>query len=559
MTYRDIAILLFVLSTSAALAGCGDDGGGGGGGDSDTDSDSDTDADTDTDSDTDADANTDTDSDTDADADTDADTDTDTDADTDTYDDGALIWAKRAGGYSTMAAWSSVAALDDGSALAAGGYDGTATFAPGETSQIQLVAAGGTDVFVVKYDTYGAVVFAKSAGSGLDDAAAEIAALGDGSSLVAGSFQGNAVFGYGETNQTQLVSGGLSDPFLARFAADGTLDWATSASGAFWGDEAEHVAAFADGSSVIAGRHGSSITFGQGEDNETVLTDAEGDRFIARYAADGSLDWATPQGGAASYFEITGVATGADGSIFVLGHFAGTATLNPTELDATDLTAGGGLDLFLVELNGDGEIVWIAQAGGDDIDATVHPQRVAVLGDGSIAVTGSWEPPSVTFGLGEENETTLWDGGWVSGDHHVFVARYLDDGALDFALDAQGNSVNSGTGIGPLAGGAFLLGGTAEGIIQFGEYYDIGLDPGWGADMFVVRFDDAGAPLWITSAGGDEYTEDCRATDLVAFADGYSVAIGWFELSATFGLGEEGETTLTADGPTDLFIARFAP
>jgi phosphoribosylglycinamide formyltransferase-1 len=45
-----------------------------------------------------------------------------------------------------------------------------------------------------------------------------VAAGADDSAVVVGSFEGAAVFGRGEANETTLTSAGLSDGFVARFA-----------------------------------------------------------------------------------------------------------------------------------------------------------------------------------------------------------------------------------------------------------------------------------------------------------------------------------------------------
>ncbi len=45
-----------------------------------------------------------------------------------------------------------------------GFFAGTATFGPGEANETMLMSAGSDDVFVAKYDSTGALVWAKRAG-----------------------------------------------------------------------------------------------------------------------------------------------------------------------------------------------------------------------------------------------------------------------------------------------------------------------------------------------------------------------------------------------------------
>jgi len=129
--------------------------------------------------------------------------------------DGTLAWAKRAGGtYDDEG--SGIAALADGSALATGSFEGSATFGPGEAGETTLTSAG-RDIFIARYNPEGTLAWAKRAGGTYDDEGDSIAALAGGSALVTGSFEGSATFGPGEAGQTTLTSAGDTDIFIAKF------------------------------------------------------------------------------------------------------------------------------------------------------------------------------------------------------------------------------------------------------------------------------------------------------------------------------------------------------
>jgi prepilin-type N-terminal cleavage/methylation domain-containing protein len=68
------------------------------------------------------------------------------------------------------------------------------------------------------------ITFAKQAGGTGFDVGSDIATLSDGSSIMTGDFQGTAVFGQSESNQTSLVSTGGSEIFIAKYNSDGELE-----------------------------------------------------------------------------------------------------------------------------------------------------------------------------------------------------------------------------------------------------------------------------------------------------------------------------------------------
>jgi uncharacterized delta-60 repeat protein len=134
--------------------------------------------------------------------------------------DGTLAWAKRAGGANSMGR--AITALSDNSTVVTGSFFGPGTFGPGEPNETLLNADGYSDIFVARYNPDGTLSWAKRAG-GPDasvtttDEGIGITALSDDSTVVTGSFPITATFGPGEPNETELVSAGNYDIFIARF------------------------------------------------------------------------------------------------------------------------------------------------------------------------------------------------------------------------------------------------------------------------------------------------------------------------------------------------------
>ena len=126
----------------------------------------------------------------------------------------SLDWAKQAGGADTEYA-GDIALDDSGNSYVTGNFSGTTTFGVGEINETSLTSAGFADIFVAKYSCSGAFLWVKQAGGMEPDEGKAIAAMGDGTVYVTGSFQDTAIFGEGEINETSLTASGWSDVFVA--------------------------------------------------------------------------------------------------------------------------------------------------------------------------------------------------------------------------------------------------------------------------------------------------------------------------------------------------------
>jgi hypothetical protein len=139
--------------------------------------------------------------------------------------DGTLAWAKGVG--STARDQGDGIAVDGSeNSYVTGKFIGTITLGLGETNETQLtsIPVGVQDIFVAKYNSNGTLAWAKRAGSTSADYGLGVAVDGLGNSYVTGTFAGTGTFGSGEPNQTQLISAGSNDIFVAKFDGDADGD-----------------------------------------------------------------------------------------------------------------------------------------------------------------------------------------------------------------------------------------------------------------------------------------------------------------------------------------------
>jgi hypothetical protein len=200
---------------------------------------------------------------------------------------------------------------------------------------------------------------------------------------VTGFFDGSAVFGDGETNETTLVSaGGSGDLFVAKYHPNGQLVWAKQAGGTEF-EIAFGIALDGSGNSTLTGRFRGSALFGDAEANETTLVSTGNDDvFVAKYDPSGQLVWATRAGGTSSDSGVA-VAVDGDGASAVTGSFLGSAVFGDGEANETTLVGAGGFaDIFVAKFSSDTDGDGIRDPE-DNCLADANPDQADLDGDGA--------------------------------------------------------------------------------------------------------------------------------------------------------------------------------
>ncbi len=176
--------------------------------------------------------------------------------------------------------------------------------------------------------------------------------------------------------------------------------------------------------------------------------------------------WAVSAGG--TFSSGYSIATDGLGNIFVTGHFIGMATFGDTTL-----TSAGGSDIFIAKYDGDGNFLWVEQAGGTDTDVG---RAIAMDGSGNIVVTGNFN------GIATFGSTTLTS----DGGSDIFIAKYDGDGNLLWVDHAGGTTQDFGGGIATDGSGNIVVTGTFSGTAFFG---DTTLTSAGVFDIFITKLD----------------------------------------------------------------------
>ncbi|WP_167546990.1 SdrD B-like domain-containing protein [Stieleria maiorica] len=296
--------------------------------------------------------------------------------------DGNLRWARSVGSTSTDSA-DDVAVAGDGSVFAVGSFRNTPDFDPGE-NDFEL-SATGIDGFIWKLGSDGEFIWAGRVGGSSTVNAKRVALSSTGNAIVAGTFLGNLDVDP-SVGVSALASSGSADVFVTAFDTNGNLLWGKQQGG----NGSDSVNALTIGPAdeiVMAGSFRGTADFDPGA-SEFELT-AEGtslsfsDAYATKLDAAGNFQWAT-RWGSPSVDDARGVSVGADGSVDVIGQFAGVSDFQTLGGNVT-LSAPGTFDVLLTNLTATGEIVSVRSFGSAQAD---YGNDIVTLPDGSVFITG---------------------------------------------------------------------------------------------------------------------------------------------------------------------------
>jgi len=302
------------------------------------------------------------------------------DAFTAKYDtSGNILWFRE--GKSASQVSSRGNAYDNNGNTVVVGYYGSSSGATVIFDNVVLTTAGQRDIFLVKYNSDGIIQWGSSAGgvnSGEEGKAVTCDA--NGNIYITGMFVDTAAFG-----NITLIGNGKSDVFIAKYNPQGEIVWAKNAGGPN-ADVGYAISVDGNGNLYVGGNFDSLATFGSTlvYANGDTLTDA----FIALYDVDGNFKWVKTVGGQNSD-NCNKIVTDTEGNCYAFGNFRSTelagANFGNVSLNATSL---GYDDVYFMKLSPASEMLWVKQAGGDDLDRI---SDAVISAKGKILVSGYYK------------------------------------------------------------------------------------------------------------------------------------------------------------------------
>ncbi|MBP7808296.1 MAG: T9SS type A sorting domain-containing protein [Bacteroidia bacterium] len=453
----------------------------------------------------------------------------------------AWQWANSLGGSNSDVA--SLTCTDpSGNVFVTGTFSGVSM----NIGTVSIANAGGSDVFVAKFDANGNYIWSQRiAGTG-QESVNGICSDAAGRVYVTGSFDSPSitVSPLSVSNYTNFTS----DAYVACFDGFGSPQWLRKYGGS--GNETGGGVAYTNTQSSLymTGYFNTpNLAIGTTTLANASTSGATFDIFLIKLSSFGNPTWALRTGGSASNDYGHSVSIDASNSYpYVAGSFSPTSTLTPTSIiGTTTLTSYGGQDLFVSKFTDVGGFSWARGSGGSSTSGVDYFGELAVDASNNPYITGYYFGTPYTIGT-----TTLA----YSGGYDAFVAKYNSAGTLQWANKVMtGNALNEDTRSIATDGNnnVYVCGSFAGTVVTTGAGNLTNSNPGTTTEAFVVKYNSAGVAQWATSANGssNEY-----ASGIASDAVGNVYVAGYYNIAGPTAFGT---TTLNSAGGNDGFYSKI--
>lgn len=361
---------------------------------------------------------------------------------------GNLIWAKAFNLGNVL----SVLETDvQGNIYLTGSFQNTVDFDPGP-NELLLTSNAFRDIFVMKLNSAGELVWVQQFGSVEQNSGHCLAADQEGNVYASGIFRGSVDFDPGP-DTLLLTAEGEHDMFILKFNPEGDLMWGQNMD---WLSTATSYAmdVHSDGNVFIGGPFYDSIHF---EVNDTMLTlsapeSSNANSFVSRMNPDGEFLWAA-QLGVTSSVVIKDLKLDSDGNILTTGVFWDTPDFDPgpeTFFMSSDSSSG----TFITKLDFGGNFIWARSFVGTHV---VNPEAITIDAEGSVYTTGIF---------GEVADFDPDGGGYfINGDpifFDAYIAKLRSTGDFVWARSISSPEAALGKGVAVLPSGKVALLGTYQ-------------------------------------------------------------------------------------------------
>jgi hypothetical protein len=398
-----------------------------------------------------------------------------------------------------------------GNIYIAGIHSGSTDFDIGPGTHV-LTAAGDVDVFVVKLDSAGLLIWARQMGGSQEDQAMDIEVDKQGNVYTTGRFMGTADFDPSTGNSCLFTAPGTGDIFVSKLDSAGNFVWAQHMGGTtISGGEA---IAVDNGANVfVLGFFTDLADFDPGPGVFSLSPAGVRDIFLAKLDSLGQLVWVKRLGGNA-YDMGNDLALDDSANCYVIGNFQNTVDFNPDSFASHILTSASPnvADAFCLKWTSDGNFKW-AKAWGNHLaeqaialclDDFGHAYMVGLFGG-----TVDFDP-----GSGSANLTAM------NINKDIFVSKLDTAGNFQWARNMGGSGWDQPSAVTTDEDGNVYAVGYFQGPADFNPsptdtFILVGVGAGsMQSDAFVVELDSSGGYLWAKEICGDfDELNDAIAVD----------------------------------------------
>ncbi|MBA3680539.1 MAG: T9SS type A sorting domain-containing protein [Bacteroidetes bacterium] len=421
---------------------------------------------------------------------------------------------------------------------------------PGSPTYFQGSIAGAGDVFILKFNNIGNLIWATYfGGTGSDEAAA---IYSDGTNVWVGGYTNSTdlpVLNPGAGAYFSGTNAGTVDCFIAKFNTLGTLLWSTY----FGGITNDNISAIhVKNNELFVGGTSDSPNFPILNSGNYFQNYAAGnDGFILKFGPTNNLIWSTFLAGTGNDL-ITSIQTNSN-SLFVGGYTNSTdfVTLNAGTFYQGNVA--GTYDGFISRFTLSGSLAWSTYFGGNSTDR-IHG---LTLSNSAVWITGTSSSTNMPlFNPGGSSYNQSVNNGFSDG----YISKFDFNGTLQWSSYYGASSTDFLTSIASDGKNVFV-GGYTNSTNLFTQ------NPGTGGyyqsanagffDAILLKFDSASACKWASYYGNssNDYISAMACNGSRILTTGYTQS--FFLPTYNTGFGAYYQNTNSGASGLDCFISTF--
>ena len=447
--------------------------------------------------------------------------------------------------------------------LVTGSYNNTATVFNADGSTFGTLAiSGNLDVFVVKYNSSGAVQWTTRIASSGSDAGFSIVCDSSDNVIVCGQISPTATVFSSDGSTFGTITSSVTTAFVVKYNSSGIAQWRARID-ASSSDQSRGVACDSSGNIYMTGLYsgGTATVFNfDGTTFGTLANSGSNDAFLVKYNSSGTVQWATRI--ASSNSDVGyGIAIDSASNVYVTGQFSGTTFLGTVTIFNAGGSTFGTLSLnnvsttaaFLVKYNSNGVVQWATRIVSS---STIVGFAVSIDTTGNIYASGHFVGGRLTI---YGNTLSLFSSLPKVNDADVFAVKYNTNGEPQWTARIGSTLVDTVFSTTTDSSGNMYVGGTSTGTITiynsddsvFGTRSNVSNTAG-----FLVKYNSSGFAQWATRlTGNSSSTIYGIATD----SSGNVFVTGQF-LHTTMTIWNSDDTsfgTVANSGSGDGFIIKY--
>jgi len=450
-----------------------------------------------------------------------------------------LEWAKSIGSKDLDEMYSFV--LDDqGNTYATGYFFDTVDFDPGPGEDIHI--SHWHDIFIMKMDASGNLVWAKTIGGINGDIGNSIVLDKSGYLYVTGSFTETVDFDPGSGTYNLSTTEQQPNVFILKLDLSGNFIWAKSF-GSNGADSGNIIKLDSDGNIIISGYFGvfatNSMDLDPGANSFNITGGGDYNSFYVKLDPSGNFIWGGSFVGPKQNV-INGMQIDQNNNVYFGGYFMETTNFDPNHSD-TQKTSTGNEDIFILKLNSAGAFQWVKTMGSSQYD---NLYDLEFDKDDNLYACGFFnETMDVDLGAGVHNITS-------AGQSDGFVLKLTSDGDFQSCQQYGSTSYDAVSSITfDELNNSYIL-GTFSGTID--------VDPGASVfnlnsskGVFFTRLSPEGNLIGGFHLDGNIYTY-CNLVD----NENFYVAGRYYD-TIDFDPGSTTSNLTSVAGSSDIFIAKY--